>query len=601
MQKGVLVKYTNQIVRLFCFLFVFPTLSLAAREEADYVVIGVGTAGATITRLLSDDPNTSVIAIHNGRNLTQDPEVKFTKNAAFVLASVGFGAPLFQTGFSLPQPSIDDREVFWAQGLPEGGTSSVNAGAWARGTDQVYAQWEAIAGPEWSTTQILDIYKSLEKYQGSTPNPSARGFNGPVNVRQVPFPTPFAVKFTEAVAAATGTPVVIDYNNPDTPIGASSQMQYTQKGANGRLRVSSAVAFLGDNVVTPDGEGVGDRRLTIKFKSTALRTIWEGNKAVGVEYFKDGKIRKAYANKGVIVCAGLYSSVFLMHSGVGPRVVLEPLGIDVKYDNPNVGKALADQTILLTLFSTNPADTPVSPGNSSSDASFPKNISISALDNSFIFNIPNLPNTNYREQLLNAVFCDGFKFPGNSIFSQIAWLPAPGGDPNIRKVRITTVNPFPGLAVAMVDLVQPLSRGKITINSFNPFDPPVISNAGILNNPNDLALYVQTFQTYIKNINATLHAMDANYELIFPDPAIIDDVDLLTAYIKEVVVSSQCWQSHCRMAPLGQGGVVNNRGKVHGVQNLYVADDSIVPVAMDGTPMASAYLIAANIARLLLE
>ncbi len=585
----------KNVVYFLCVLIAFPTCSLKAKEKADYIVVGVGTAGATISKLLSDDPNTSVIAIHSGKNLTQNPDIKYTRNVAFNLISVFFGSPFFQLGFSPPQPNIDDREPFWTFGLPEGGTSSINAGAWALGTDQVYSQWEPIAGPEWSTTQISSIYKSLENYNGSTSNPAARGFGGPINVRQIPFPTPFSIKFTQAVAAATGTPIVLDYNDPNTPIGVTPQLQYTQSGLDGKYRVSSATAFLNDSVVTPDGNGVGNRKLKIKFKSTALRTIWKGNKAVGVEYFNNGKIKKTYANKGVIVCGGLYSSAFLMHSGVGPKETLLPLGIDVKYDNPNVGNALADQDLLIIAFAANPNDTPISSGNSKN---FSGKITLDILDPTFPFNFFDVPsNLKYKDQLLS-VFFGASEFPENSIFSQIAWLPAPGGDPTVRQARLTTINPIPGLALGLVDLVQPLSRGRITINSFNPFDPPVV-DSGIFSNPADLALYIQVFQTYIKNINATLHAMDPSYELIFPPLEILNDVDLLTAFIKEAVGSNQCWQSHCRMAPLNQGGVVDSIGRVYGVENLYVADDSIVPVAMDGTPMATAYLIAANIARLL--
>lgn len=591
------MKNHNHILWLLCFLFAFHAFSLTAKEKADYIVIGVGTAGATISKLLSDDHHNSVIALHNGKNLTQDPDIKLTRNVVFTVTSALFGSSFFQTGFSIPQPPADNRELFWAMGLPEGGASSINAGAWARGTNQVYSQWEAIAGPEWSTTKIQDIYKSLENYHGTTPDPSARGFNGPLDIRQIPSPTAFAVKFTQAVSTATGTPIVVDYNDPNTPIGASYQMQYTQNGPNGKYRVSSATAFLNESVVTPGGKGVNGRKLKVKFKSTALRTIWKGNKAVGVEYFHNGKIKKAYAKKGVIVCGGLYSSAFLMHSGVGPKEVLKPLGIHVKYDNPNVGNALADQTLLIGAFVTNPADTPIT---GDSCGNLPGSISFNTLDPSILFNIPGIPNSNEQEQLVDVLLCNGTEFPGNSAFSQISWLPAPGGDPTVRRTRVTTINPIPGLAFTLLDLVQPLSRGRITINSFNPFDPPVIDN-GIFSNPDDLALYVQFFQIYLKNINNTIHAMDPKYELIFPDPAILDDPDLVADFIKEFVASNQCWQSHCRMAPLNQGGVVDSFGRVYGVKNLYVADDSIVPVGMDGTPMATAYLIAANIARLLLQ
>lgn len=590
--------YKNCIAWLLLFLCAFSQVSLIAKEQADYIVIGAGTAGATIAKMLSDDKNTSVIVLHNGKDLSQDPDIKYTKNAIFTVISTLFGSPLSQTGDSIPQPNADNNELAWVMGLPEGGTSSVNAGAWARGTDQVYSQWEPIAGPEWSTTIIENLYKSLENYVGVTPDPSTRGVGGPLNIRQVPIPTPFSIKFTEAIATAVGVPIVIDYNDPNTPIGASAQLQYTQSGVDGQFRLSSATAFLNDTVVAPNGIGVNGRKLTVKLKSTALRTLWKGNKAIGVEYFNNGKVRRVYANKGVIVCAGLFSSAFLMHSGVGPKDVLEPLSIPVKYNNPNVGQALADQTLLFIAWTTNPEDTPISLENScNSTQTIPTGISFNKLDTPLFSSLPRTD----QAQLLNAIFCNGYAFPENSIFAQIAWLPAPGSvGSNVRKVRFSSVNPFPGVAFTLVDLIQPLSRGSITLNSFNPFDPPVINN-GMFTNPNDLNLYVQTFQTYVKQLNVTLNQMDNKYQLFFPPPEIIDDVDLLTTFIKEAVMSNQCWQSHCRMAPLSQGGVVDSTGRVYGVENLFVADDSIVPVPMDGTPMASAYLIAANIARLLLQ
>lgn len=581
---------------LFSLFFTFSQFSLSAQKNVDYIVVGVGTAGATLSKLLSDDYNTSVLALHNGKNLNQNPDIQFTENVLFTVATAPLGSPFYQTGYSIPQPNANNRELFWALGTPEGGASAINAGAWARGTDQVYSQWETIAGPEWSTATILSIYKSLENYVGTTPNPSARGFGGPLTVRQNPVPTPLCFKFAQAISNAVGVPVIDDYNNPLTPIGASPQMQYTQTGSEGQFRESSATTFLNPGIISSNGKGVGGRKLTVKFNSTALTTLWQGNKAIGVQYFHHGKIKKVYANKGVIVCGGLYSSAFLMHSGIGPKAVLEPLGIPVKYDNPNVGMGLADQILSVIAFTTNPEDTPLNPGNPCAESGFPSAISMEPFDSSALFKA--LSDANDAQALLNAVFCNGFAFPGNSIFGQIANLPAPGGDPTIRQVRFTTVNPIPGLALVLFDLIQPQSRGRITINSSNPFTPPVIDN-GIFSNPADLALFVQAYQIYLKNINDTLHATDPSYELLFPPRELLDDPDLVTEFVKEAAMSNQCWQSHCRMAPLNQGGVVDSFGQVYGTQNLFVADDSIVPLAMDGTPMATAYLIAANIARLL--
>ena len=86
------------------------------------------------------------------------------------------------------------------------------------------------------------------------------------------------------LAAALNIPVVVDYNDPTTPIGSSSQFQYTQKGCNGALRVSSATAFLNEKVMTPNGRGVKGRKLLVKFNSKALKIIWKENTAVGVDY-----------------------------------------------------------------------------------------------------------------------------------------------------------------------------------------------------------------------------------------------------------------------------------------------------------------------------
>lgn len=543
-----------------CFLFFLlciqsnPLQAAPANQHlnADYVVVGVGTAGAVVAKKLSDDKKTSVIALCIGENLTHSRAIKFSKNAPITAATALIGPPFFENGNSTPQPNADLRKILWAIALPEGGASSVNVGAYVRGTNEVYTHWETIAGPKWSVARILEIFKELETYQGETPNPEFRGEHGPIHVRQVPHPSKVSETFTQAINKVNPDliPLVLDYNDPFTPIGASSKFQFTQSGPNGRFRVSSVNAFLNQDVVTQDGHGVNGRKLEILFNSTGLRTIWEGKKAVGVEYLQDGEVKKVYANKGVIVSAGLFSSAFLMHSGVGPKAVLEPLKIPIVFDNPNVGEHFVDHPFVNVLFTSNPAD----------------------------FSKVNL----------------------NSPFAQIAFLPEPDGDPNVRKFRFAAIDQVPGVSLVFFDLLQPKSRGRIAIKSPNPLVPPAI-DFGFLSNPNDLALYVSGFQNYIKEINAQLQSIDPLYELLFPDLSIINDTPRLESFIRENIGSNQSGQSHCLMAPLDQGGVVGSDGAVHGVKHLYVADDSIVPFCMDGAPMASAYLIGANIARILIE
>lgn len=546
-------------------------------NRADYVIVGIGSAGGLLAKKLTDDKKTSVIALHSGQNFTNSFIIKYAKNTIFSVLAALLGLPLpfdpstlnlppdvkaqlaellqltndaakplYETGISTPQPNADNRQILWVLPLPLAGGTAVNAGAWCRGTKQLFSQWEAIAGPEWSVNRILAIYKELENYLGETTNPKARGYSGPLKVRQDPV-SKLAKVFTQAEINATGAPFVLDYNDPKTPIGVSAQFQLTRKGEDSFYRVSSATAFLNDHVMKSDGRGVNGRKLKILFESSAMKTIWDGNKAIGVEYMQNGTVKQVYAKKGVIVCAGLGSSPFLLHSGIGPSKLLTDLGIPVVYDNPNVGQNLADQQNTVLLFSSNPNDS----------------------------------NTT-----------------GNGVFSQIAWLPAPKGRPNSRQIRISTVDVIPGITGAILDLCQPKSRGSVSINSADPLAPPVV-DLGVLSDPSDLALFVSAYATYVKNINIQLQKIDPLYQLIYPDPAILDDPAQIAAFIKGAVASNFHYQSHCRMASLAQGGVVDANGRVYGVQNLIVADNSINPQNMDGSPMATAYLVAANIARLL--
>lgn len=557
--------------------FFLEAIQADSDDRADYVVVGLGTAGGLITGKLANDKNTSVIALHSGKNFTDSFILKYSQNMYFSVGQGLLGIPpnfnpadfnlppdlqqqftkliqlfnaenskLYDTGATTPQVNADDRIINWVIAKPAGGASSLNAGAWVRLTEDVLSKWEAIAGPEWSVARLMQAYKAMEKYSGKTTNKHARGYHGPIKITQNPPASELSKKFTEATLRATDIPFAVDYNNPRTPLSVSAQMQSAHFGHNGFYRVSSVVAFL-NNLMKSNGDGKNGAKLKVKFNSTALRVIWNGQTAVGVEYLQDGKLKAAYAKKGVIVCAGLGSSPFLLHSGVGPASLLNSLGIPVIYDNPNVGQGLIDQTPVTIIYATNPKDS-------------------------------NAGSTTF--------------------FSQISNLPSPTANPTGRQIRLAVIDALPGLTPVIVDLLQPESRGSITISSANPLDQPVI-NLGLLSNPNDLNLLVSAFQTYVKNITTQLQLIDPQYQLIFPPPEILDDTALVQAFIQEIAATDFHYQGHCRMAPLDQGGVVDSQGRVYGVQHLMIADNSIVPSPIDGSPMTSAYLIGWNIARLL--
>ena len=138
--------------------------------------------------------------------------------------------------------------------------------------------------------------------------------------------------------------------------------------------------------------------------------------------------------------------------------------------------------------------------------------------------------------------------------------------------------------------MQEKSRGSVSINSADPLAPPVVDD-GLLSDSSDLDLYIAGFQTYIKNISIALSAIDPQYQLVIPDPAILDNTDLLTDFIRKEVDANQHYQCHCKMAPLDQGGVVDSTGHVHGVEHLIIADNSINPTVQDGSPQQTGFLV----------
>lgn len=579
--KGISCK---SIVNNFCIFSVSDTVPYnIALSNPDYVVIGAGTAGSVLARKLSDNNKASVTVLHNGSNLNSNSLITQAQNSIISVLYGVTGTTLYASGLTTPQPAADNRNLSWIYALPFGGASAVNAAGYARGTTQVYSQWESINGPNWSTTRILNTFRELENYSGLTITPGARGESGLLPVWQVPTVTRMAVLvFLPALQAALpGIPTVVDYNDPSVSNCIDSRVQYTQTGASGALRASSAMSFLNDTVIDSNGVGVNGRPLNIVFDATADKIIWSNKQAIGVRYYENGIVKNIYANKGVIVTAGIKSSAFLMRSGVGPASLLQSLNIPVIYDNPNVGQRLKDQYRLLFIYQTNPADS----------ASLP------------LISVPNaillaLAQTNVGQQLL--FYIGNSVAAKNSMFFQSAWLPVVGGSASdARLFRFTAINPIPGYAVVMFDLIQPESSGSIVINSTNPFVEPVM-DMGVLSNSNDLDNYTNGVKVYIKNITDQLALLDPQYQMVYPDPTILTNDAAVRAFIASDIGTDMHFQSHCKMAPLNQGGVVDSTGHVYGVQKLIVADDSIAPVGMDGAPMASAYMIADNIANIML-
>ncbi|MCY9544265.1 GMC family oxidoreductase [Paenibacillus alvei] len=511
----------------------------------DYIVVGTGPAGAVIAKTLTDDHQTSVLVLESGGNHDKDTPIMDSTFAPEL--EENFFPNYFWQGEGVPQEGIDDRSFEWTTGRLLGGGSSINGEQYVRPTTEVLQKWERLLGPLWSPEKAKRRFKRLEHYNGKTTNKNARGYRGRISIRQAPeTPTAMASKLTIAIERATGYPTILDYNDPDTPLGPFTRWQLYQQ-PDGR-RESSSTAFLSPDIMTPTGRGVNNRKLTVMFRTTALRILFSGKHAIGVEFLKDGKCVCAYSRKKVIISAGINSPQLLMLSGIGPAKVLKKAGIPIVVDNPNVGQRLKNHTLNFAVFTANSNDRP----------------------------LPDLD--------------------PNALYTGGAFLPDPSGiDPDQRAVQLIGIGSEDRLTIAILYL-QPKSRGSIRIQSPDPLNI-VLADEGFLTDPDDMEAIKRIYRIYIRNIAQELARIDSSYKLLSPTLDIIDNDDRLEQFIKYNFDHNHHQQEFLRMAPLSKGGVVNRRGEVHGVQNLIVADASIVPFTVDGNTSSAAYLIGYTIAK----
>ncbi len=532
--------------------------------EADVIVVGGGAAGCIVMNKLSENGLFSVLGIEGGANLTSDPAIQQVGLPAFLLPAT---APqkYFWPGWkqTKPMPGLNGRVSDWTTGMILGGGSAINGLYYGRGSNAVYSRWEGISGSDnWSLDNILNTFTALENYQGLTITPGARGTNGPVNVLQTPSVSELTlnVLLPATQAALPGIPLVVDYDDPSVENCIDLRAQWFID-PTGTKRVSSATAFLNDKVMTPEGYGVNGHKLRVLFDSVATKIVFDKHgRAEKVQYMKDGKLLEARARKAVVLAGGINSSKLLQLSGIGPEHTLKNAGIKPVFINKNVGKHLQNHPTLFITMLADPADNGLPPGAP------------------YAFTIHNI------------------------------YLPVVGGaasDPRMLQILFEFVpagvgTPFPLLVMGFV-LLNPVSEGSVDIQSDNPFQIAAADD-GFYKNDIDLQNMKNAIQIYIKDILAQLaliNPLSLYYKPILTDP--INAVSLfgysdaaVVSYIKNnsnLNLDIHHFVSHCKMAPLKAGGVVDGNTRVYGTKNVYVTDNSICPVIPDINTTASAMMI----------
>jgi choline dehydrogenase-like flavoprotein len=312
--------------------------------EFDYVIVGGGSAGATLASRLSESPGTSVCLLEAGG---QGDSILVRAPAAVVAMLPGHGKInnwAFQT---VPQPGLMGRRGYQPRGRALGGSSAINAMLYVRGQRQDYDGWADMGCDGWDWESVLPYFKRAEHNAWGAD--SFHGVGGPLHVSDQQSPRPITQAFVEA-ARQCGIPLCKDFNTGDNEgVGLYQVTQFHDAARNGE-RCSAAAAYL--------HPVLGQRtNLTVHTQIRATRILFEGKRAVGVAYRQGGQEYEVKAKGEVIIAAGAFGSPQLLQlSGVGRAQDITHHGIRMVHELPGVGQNLQDHLDFILCCKTSDTD-----------------------------------------------------------------------------------------------------------------------------------------------------------------------------------------------------------------------------------------------------
>jgi choline dehydrogenase len=298
----------------------------------DYVIVGAGSAGCVLASRLTENPDVRVLVLEAGPPDTAD-EIHIP-----AAVSQLFQGPYDWNYQTVPQQRAGDRSIYWPRGRVLGGSSSINAMIYIRGSRHDYDTWRDEYGCDgWGYTDLLPYF--LRSEHNSRGESAWHGASGPLSVQDLRYKSGLTEAFV-AAARNCGQAANDDFNGAQQD--GVGFYQVTQQGGR---RWSAADAYLHPAAARPN--------LTILTDALATGLEIEGGRALGVRYLRRGVEEVAWAEAEVILAGGAVNSPqLLMLSGIGPAADLREHGIPVVVDSPGVGGNLSDHPIVTGMWAT---------------------------------------------------------------------------------------------------------------------------------------------------------------------------------------------------------------------------------------------------------
>ncbi|MEL7260719.1 MAG: choline dehydrogenase [Pseudomonadota bacterium] len=507
--------------------------------EADYVIVGAGSAGCAVAYRLAEAGQSVLVIEHGG-----------TDAGPFIQMPAALSYPMnmkrYDWGYvSEPEPHLGGRRLVCPRGKVVGGSSSINGMVYVRGHAHDFDHWAETGADGWAYADVLPYYKRMESWHdgGHGGDPAWRGTDGPLHVTRGPRTNPLFHAFVEAGRQA-GYPVTQDYNGQQQE-GFGPFEQTVHKGR----RWSAANAYLRPALKRANCDLV---------RGLVERVILDDGRATGVA-LAGGQVVRA-RREVILAASSINSPKILMLSGIGPAADLAAHGIDVIADRPGVGGNLQDHLEMYIQFASKQPITLYKHWNIFSKA---------VIGAQWLFTKTGLGASNNFESCGFIRSRAGIRYPD----IQFHFLPI--------AVRYDGKTAAEGHGFqAHTGPMRSVSRGRVSLRSANPADDPKIA-FNYMSDPKDW----EEFRTCIR-LTREIFAQAAMEPFvkheIQPGAAAQSDADL-DDVIREHAESAYHPCGTCRMGRADDpDAVVDPEGRVIGVEALRVVDSSVFPRITNG-------------------
>ena len=514
----------------------------------DYIIVGAGSAGCVLANRLSADPAVRVLLLEAGPR-DRHPFIHMPAGIAKLV-----NLPSINWNYvTEPEPALDGRRLWWPRGRVLGGSSSINAMCYVRGHRADYDAWAANGATGWAWRDVLPYF--LRSECNADLGGPLHGRDGPLHVASLRHVNPLSHAFVEA-GRELGYAVNSDFNGESQ--AGFGLYQVTQKDG---ARCSSAVAYLRPALHRPN--------LTVRTGVLTTRVLFDGRRAVGVEYAEGRRLQRVHADREVLLCGGAINSPqLLMLSGIGPPDPLRAHGIAVLHDAPGVGANLQDHLDICTLHASTQRVT----YDRLSDARVAFDYYLRGRRGPGASNIAEA-----------GAFVRSALAPDGRPDIQLHFVPAQLDDHGRHRL------PGDGYTVHACFL-RPRSRGRLELASVDPSAPPRIF-ANYLSDADglDMRMMVECARLARNLLRQPAFAPYRGRPVI-PDRDDLDDASL-EAFVRRKAESIYHPVGTCRMG-VDDDSVVAPDFCVRGVQGLRVVDASVMPTLLGGNTNAPTIMMA---------